>query len=306
MKRFLISAVLLCVFLGAASGPAFSGNPFTSKRTVEEKTPGPIVKSRFFVEIVVWQHQLKQKMSDLVRDARTGGGVVPLFLLLATAFGYGAIHAAGPGHGKFVAMSYFVSRKSSVYKGLLFGICVAAVHGASGVVGVLGIRHLIQKSFGQTLDTVTSATQIASFGLIVALGLAILVKSAFALVALYRRKNDEGSSDHEQENSSGKGFLAWAGALGLTPCPAVVMAMLFCISMDAMVLGLLLASCISLGMAATISCVSIAVIVGKNRIMKVASNRHAENIEAAAGLLSGLAITIFAGLFLLTAVNAAL
>ena len=306
MKRLLISAVLLCVFLGAASGTVFSGNPFTSKRTAEEKTAGPIVKSRFFVEIVVWQHQLKQKMSDLVRDARTGGGVVPLFLLLATAFGYGAVHAAGPGHGKFVAMSYFVSRKSSVAKGLLFGFCVAAVHGASGVVGVLGLRHLIRKSFGETLDTVTSATQIASFGLIVVLGLAILAKNAFALYSLRRRKIGETPSGREQKESSDKGFLAWAGALGMTPCPAVVMAMLFCISMDAMVLGLLLASCISLGMAATISCVSIAVIVGKNKILKRASNHQAENFEAAAGLLSGLAITLFAGLFLLTAVNAAL
>jgi ABC-type nickel/cobalt efflux system permease component RcnA len=76
--------------------------------------------------------------------------------------------------------------------------------------------------------------------------------------------------------------------------------------MDAMVLRFLLASCISLGMAATISCVSIAVIVGKNRALKLVSNRHAERIEAAAGLLSGLAITVFEGLFLLTEVNVAL
>ena len=50
-----------------------------------------------------------------------------------------------------------------------------------------------------------------------------------------------------------KGVLPWAVAVGLVPCPAVVMVMLFCLSMDVVILGLLLAVCISIGMATTIS-----------------------------------------------------
>ncbi len=302
MKRFFTSMAILCALM-AWTGPVWSNNPFTSKKAAEQKPPEPMLKSRFFADIVVWQHQLRRQMSDMVREARTGGGILPLLLLSGTAFAYGAIHAAGPGHGKFVAMSYFVSRKASIAKGLLFGFCVAAVHGFSGVSVVLGIRYVIGRTVGETLETVTSATQIVCFGLISALGLAILSKSAHALYVSRREKNDAASEPTPVE-SSGKSFLAWVLALGLVPCPAVVMAMLFCLSMDAMVLGFLLATCISLGMASTISFVAIAVIAGKQGVLKAAGNRRTEIVEASAGLVSGLAIFVFGVVFLLTAANA--
>ena len=63
----------------------------------------------------------------------------------------------------------------------------------------------------------------------------------------------------QETKGSRKGLVPWALAVGLVPCPAVVMVMLFCLSMDALALGLVLAVFISLGMALTISGVVIAV-----------------------------------------------
>ena len=96
MKRILFFVVLLGL-LCAWIGPAWSHNPFTSKPETQHKAPEPLFKSPVLVKIILWQHQLKQKMSELIRVARSEGRVKPLIVLIGLAFLYGVIHAAGPG-----------------------------------------------------------------------------------------------------------------------------------------------------------------------------------------------------------------
>jgi ABC-type nickel/cobalt efflux system permease component RcnA len=234
-------------------------------------------------------------MSTLIRVARSEGGLKPLVLLMGIAFIYGAIHAAGPGHGKVIAMSYVLSHRATIWGGLLFGISFALIHASSGVVGVLGLRYIIQRSVGETLASVTTVTQMISFGLITLLGLIILVKHGYGLI---------GRSAPDQEarvgTESRKGILAWAATIGLVPCPAVVLVMLFCLSMDAVVLGFLLAACISMGMAVTISLVVVTVIMGKTGILNVVSKKRAVQIEGMIGLLSGAAIFVMGALLVIS------
>ena len=71
--------------------------------------------------------------------------------------------------------------------------------------------------------------------------------------------------------------------------------MLFCLSMNAMILGLLLAACISLGMATTISFVVIAIVMGKTGVFSVISKNFVIRIEGIIGLLSGAALSLFGG-----------
>ncbi|WP_319406525.1 hypothetical protein [uncultured Desulfosarcina sp.] len=63
------------------------------------------------------------------------------------------------------------------------------------------------------------------------------------------------------------------------------MVMLFCLSMDLVLLGLLLAICIALGM-------------GKAGILRAVSEKRIEKAEAIVGMLSGAAIAGFGTLFL--------
>jgi len=217
---------------------------------------------------------------------------------MVLAFSYGAVHAAGPGHGKFVALSYVLSHKASITSGLLFGFFVAFLHGLSGAVGVLGLRYIIQRSVSQTLATVTTATQIISFGLIAILGLGILLKNGYALFL-----KPAFNSIAQDKKKARKGLLPWIVAVGLVPCPAVVMVMLFCLTMDVLTLGLVAAACISLGMGATISCVVVAVIMGKAGALQVVPKKRIKTIERILGIVSGIAVTVFGTLFLLAAIG---
>jgi nickel/cobalt transporter (NicO) family protein len=304
MKRVLFFAVLLGL-LCCWSAPAWSQNPFTSKPETRQKAPEPIVKSPVFVKIILWQHQLKQKMSELIRDSQNERSIKPLLGLIGLAFLYGAIHAAGPGHGKVVAMSYVLSYRATVLGGVLFGVCFAIIHALSGAVGVVGLRYIIQRSVSETLASVTTITQIVSFGLITVLGLVILIKHGYAVI---KPDASPGASIEERHSPkrNHKSVFPWALSVGLVPCPAVVMVMLFCLSMDAMILGWLLAASISTGMATTISLVVIAIVMGKTGILGIVSKNHAIRVEGVIGLLSGAAISIFGGLFFLSTINSVL
>ena len=226
MKRLYTIAAIFMLLLPWV-GQAWCHNPFTSKPESQHITPEPPIKSQFFVNIIVWQHQLKQKMSDLIREFQSDGRWGPLILLMGLAYAYGAIHAAGPGHGKVVAMSYALSHRPSVLGGMGFGLCIAIIHGLSGIVGVLGLRYIIKRSVSQTLAAVTDITQMVSFGLIAILGVGILAKHAYALFFM-----PEPESKRESEPVVKKSVWPWAVAVGVVPCPAVVMVMLFCLSMD--------------------------------------------------------------------------
>lgn len=301
MMKYLLILMILSGLLCSWTDPVGSQNPFTSKPETQHKAPEPLFKSRVFVKIILWQHQLKQKMSELIRVARSEGGVKPLMVLFGLAFSYGVIHAAGPGHGKVVAMSYVLSHRATILGGILFGFCFAFIHALSGAVGVLGLRYIIRRSVSETLASVTTTTQIVSFGLITLLGLGILLKHGYALFL-----TPPPDRKTHPEKASRKGVLSWAVAVGLVPCPAVVMVMLFCLSLDAMILGLLLAACISIGMATTISLVVITIVMGKAGILIAVSNNYAIRVEGIIGVLSGGAVSIFGALLLLSAINAAL
>jgi hypothetical protein len=56
MKRFWLAAIMLTISVAAAA-PTWAQNPFTDKPGIQQKTPAPPIKNKFFVKIVLWQHQ---------------------------------------------------------------------------------------------------------------------------------------------------------------------------------------------------------------------------------------------------------
>lgn len=81
------------------------------------------------------QRDVQEAMAGSLRAIRSGkaGAVAGL---LAMCFGYGLVHAAGPGHGKFLIGSYGVAQRVGFVR--LAGIAVAASLAQAGVaVGVV-------------------------------------------------------------------------------------------------------------------------------------------------------------------------
>ncbi|MCK5312903.1 MAG: hypothetical protein KAJ62_12375, partial [Desulfobacteraceae bacterium] len=177
--------VLLLFFLFTSLSNA--GNPFTTNQENKQTSspaiaPQSVILNTIFVKIIVWQQYLKEKMTLLIRQAKADGSITPIWFLILTAFSYGVIHAAGPGHGKAIALSYVLAQRPSYIQGLLFSNFIALFHGLSGIVFVLFIRFILNTSMMDNLDQVTNITQVASYSIIACLGAIIFLYSIYKIV----------------------------------------------------------------------------------------------------------------------------
>src|SRR5207247_1868350 len=89
-------------------------------------------------------------------DAAKGKGVL-LFLLLA-AFGWGALHALSPGHGKAMVAAYLVGTRGTARHALALGGTVTVTHtiGVSALGVLLGAISQHQVGLGLLLITAFS------------------------------------------------------------------------------------------------------------------------------------------------------
>lgn len=293
MKAIFVAFLLSSILISAISiGNAH--NPFTTEPEAQHQEPAPPVKSEIFVKILMWQHQLRQKMSDLVRETRATGSSRPLLFLLGVAFVYGMVHSAGPGHGKAYALAYIFTQQPRLSQGVIFGNLIALFHGGTGILLVLVIRILLQKNITGAMADVSRITQLISFGLITCLGLTLFIHTLYRWSR--RVKKDQAALNKKNRFANP---LISSLAVGIIPCPVVVMVMLFALSMDMIGLGIVLGLTISLGMALTITCVVLLGLSGKAVSLSLAAGRHRFSIllEHLIELIAALAVTGLGALF---------
>ena len=290
-------AVLFLILLPLIIPLANANNPFSGKQENQNIFPRPAFQSKFFLKIIIWQHHLKEKMAALVREAKTTNSIKPLILLIMAAFAYGVIHAAGPGHGKAIALSYVLSQQPAYLSGLLFSSFIALFHGISGIIFVLFIRLVLDTTITGNLERVTHITQIISYSIIICFGLAIFISSICNLL-----KNKDKSRHDNKRNRKNINPVLSAFVVGCIPCPGVVMVMLFALSMDLLALGIILGLTISIGMAFTISIITLLAISGKVISLNMVKKKGALaiSVEHWVKIFAGLALMILGILFLVS------
>lgn len=181
--------------------------------------------------LVSLQRWLYQSMASGMGEAGRSG---ISFLLLATAAGFGSLHALMPGHGKTVLMSYHVSRPEHLVRGILNGAVLVAAHVGSAIILVLAGFAVIRASFGRSAQT--TAIEIASALLVIAVGLWLLWRAT--------RAHRHG---HARSNGTILAFVT-----GLTPCPLTTFVMTYAIVNGVLIYGLLTSAAMAIGMVATI------------------------------------------------------
>lgn len=298
-NRWLFALIILAisVFFPFSAVPQ---NPFVSKAPSQEAHQDRISPSKypFLAKISAWQQRLNTKMAILTKQAKESGSLRPLLLLIGLAFAYGVLHAAGPGHGKAVAASYLLSHKSKLSRGILLGNMAAFFHGMSGVLLVVIVHMVLMKGISSSLEYVTRTTQMISYALIALLGAILLSRNILAWI---KANFEKGAHDEDLFHSKKSGTISMAFAVGIVPCPGVVLVMLFCLSLNEIGLGLLLAFSLILGMAFTISTVGAFGIAGKRCALRILSSRPEltliieRGIEtAAAFMITALGVLFFA------------
>jgi nickel/cobalt transporter (NicO) family protein len=214
-------------------------------------------------------------------DAASGKGV--LAFLLLTAFAWGAIHALSPGHGKAMVAAYLVGTRGTARHAVGLGAAVTVTHTigvfALGVVTLALSQYVLPEDLYPWLNLVSGV-------MVLAIGGAVL-RARVRRARARRHGHDHHHHHHGPEDLSWKGLVGMGASAGLVPCPSALVVLLGAIAQHQVGLGLLLIVVFSLGLAATLTGLGLAV-VGAGR---VASRVHVPAAVATAlPAVSALAI----------------
>src|SRR4051812_16511316 len=138
-----------------------------------------------------------------------GQGV--LVLLLVAAFGWGAVHALSPGHGKAMVAAYLVGTSGKPRDAIALGGIVTATHTAG--VFALGLITLGLSQYILPEDLFPWLNLLSGL-LVVGVGASVLRRH---LKKTRRHHHHHGHHQHHEHDR--KGLLAMGAAAGLIPCP---------------------------------------------------------------------------------------
>lgn len=227
--------------------------------------------------------------------------LTPLILagMLGLAFLFGSAHALGPGHGKTVMAAYLVGTQGRAADAVLLGVIVSLMH--TGSVLVLGLLLLQLDQFG-AIERLYPILTLASGVAVGAFALTLLVRRLRAMRAP-KNAHDHHHNDHlhdhephdhephDRETQHGhnhgpgghshdlpegtaplsrRGLILLATSGGLVPSPSAVLVVVAGFAAGRVALGLSIVLAFSIGLAATLSAVGLALVFGR----RVLENRR--------------------------------
>jgi nickel/cobalt transporter (NicO) family protein len=192
-------------------------------------------------------------------DAASGQGV--LVLLLLAAFGWGALHALSPGHGKAMVAAYLIGTRGTAQHAVWLGVTVTITH----TIGVfaLGLVTLALSQYILPEDLYPWLTLVS--------GLLVVTIGAGVLRARFRRRGHDRHDHHHHHHHhhhhdsvvTRRSLIAMGAAAGLIPCPSALVVLLGAIAQHEVALGLLLIVAFSVGLAGTLTGLGLVVVYAR-------------------------------------------
>ena len=251
------------------------------------------------------QRALNARVAQLLRGSspqaadlnrRSGSGVLIIGLV---AFFYGLVHAALPGHRKVLLVSYFVSTDAPLRHAVAAGLSVAALHSGAAAVVILGTYYVLQTSLSAALDRATLYMHAATALMVLLIG-ALIVVSKFREVLHLRHGHHHGQEPRSVNRLKRRiGLLPAIVISAVVPCPGSAMILLFALSLGVVWLGIYATLMFSIGMAITLTSVSIIAVVSKRAVTGALDGPLGEILHVGIEGLGGLAMIAFGTIALL-------
>jgi nickel/cobalt exporter len=263
---------------------AYPQDPLQSPLDVREATfafaPGPSAPAA-----------TSDELSSAERPAIASGGYAdlvdraggPTIFALALAFGFGALHALGPGHGKTLMAAYLVGAGGRTRHAVAVGGAVSVMHTAS--VLALGLVVLAATELFSP-ERVYPWLALASGVIALALGAGLLVSR----LGRWSDRHAHGGVHHHGHGVehdygapvlSGRGLLALAVAGGILPSPTALVVLLGSVAVHRIGYGLALVGSFSLGLAASLIAVGVLTLGARDLVARRLSSRFARLLPVA-------------------------
>lgn len=150
--------------------------------------------------ILAKQAEFYRAMSMALKQAKTDGSAVAT--LMGVSFLYGIFHAAGPGHGKAVISSYMIANAETARRGIVLSFASALLQ-ALVAIAIVSVGALLLGATGRAMCDAERVIEIASYGLIAALGLRLMWVKGRSLLAAWRSPQHDHAHDRNGGDAHG-------------------------------------------------------------------------------------------------------
>lgn len=205
------------------------------------------------------------KIKDLFSSIKDQSNPLTYITLLIFAYLYGLIHALGPGHGKTLVASYFLTNERSYAKALFVSLMIGVVHTFSAFLLTLIIYFGVNTFLSTFIqDSVYLTTKISAL-IIIFIAIYLFYTKFKAYKAIKKREqtpfakmnfrttpHEPTCSCHSCKVDTNSTDLALIVSAGIIPCPGTTAIFIFAISLELYFAGFLSALVMSLGMSTII------------------------------------------------------
>lgn len=313
-------AVLLCAL--AAPPAAAQGNPFSPGSRPQAEPAQPAARPApaapaaaagggWFADM---QRHVNRQLNLRLAEINKGSPVA-LVIGALFAFAYGVFHAAGPGHGKMLVVSYFIGRDAHPLRGALMGGQIALVH-VGGAVIVAAIATAVMTGTAPPSPEDMRGVKLASYAAVAAIGawmLASVLRGGDGHLHPHHDHAHDHAHGHAHDRvhrghgkSQGRSSAMVSLVAGAVPCTGAVLVLIYCIANGIPAVGLGLVLLIGLGMAVTLTGFGLAGMVARRRALALAKRgekpgrparwRRALDL-AGPGLILALGVALFIGAY---------
>ena len=348
MRRLLLALLLLMAGLvgpaGAQADPftGGGGTPLSDKPIgqpdapaaapvqrpgdVAMPLPGTGLANGLLQKLAHQQMLLNERISHQFKAVRDTGSSTAFFTILALAFFYGVLHAAGPGHGKSIVAAYFVANEARWTSGVVMGGIISLLQGLTAIV-VVFLLSLVLKTSQMAIENNGAMVEFISYGLVVLIGLVLFYRAVTGKGHNHHHGpvsfghdhhdhdhhacgHDHGHHDHDhahdhhhQAPAGGSFRRILTLAAGVAPCASAIIIMLFALANGAMLVGTIAVLSLSLGMGLTVSAIGVLSILARGLMKRFAGGETAtgERIERALAIGGSVLVVGFAGALMLGA-----
>ncbi|WP_430476001.1 nickel/cobalt transporter [Thalassospira lucentensis] len=267
-------------------------------------------------QTVIIQTKLNREITATLREAKNGDSFWPGLMIIALSFAYGVFHAAGPGHGKMVTTTYFLSRDAGWKQGVAMGSLIAAVQAVTAIL-LVGSLTLILNLGPAAITQNGLVMEAVSYALIVVLGAVMCLRIAQGRDDCcdhgahdhdHHHAHDHHSHahdhhhDHKSETLQNRWQMIASGiVVGLRPCTGSILVLLFTLANGMFLIGIAAAFAMALGVALTISLIGLAAIgirTGTQHLFTV-SDSTSGILRRVVGFAGAGMITLFGVMLLL-------
>ncbi|MDG2268976.1 MAG: nickel/cobalt transporter [Alphaproteobacteria bacterium] len=265
--------------------------------------------------IVAAQRELQQDLSSATRSAAEHG-FSAAWTLIGLSFVYGVLHAAGPGHGKFVISTYLFSQESAVPRSLMLATLSSLMQGITAIVIIEVVVAILGIGLRQATG-LANELEITSYALVMLIG---LILAGVTLRRFMRRGQDNADAcghcghvhaidaPHGARKSSLAELAAIVFSVGLRPCTGAILVLVLANALGLRFTAWAAVLAMSAGTAITVSALAVMAVYARRTTLRLAERWPSENrnlpvVLDAIAFCGGIAIVLL-GISLIRATTA--